>query len=281
VWRHASAIHAVSDDIWQRAISRGCPPDTLHRIIHGSVDGEFFDPGDRDHADVAGSEEHPLRVLSVGRLVWKKGHEFSLRAIRTLLDHGIHAELTIIGEGRLREALLFEAHDLGIAHAIHLAGAADRDEVRDAMREADVFLLSSLSEGFGIAVAEAQAMQLPVVSTDAEGLRENVLDGVTGFIVPRRDPEAIAEKLQCLAADPALRTSMGQAGRTRVLDRFRVEQEIDAIECLYHDVLDLPARARDRYESLRANGGPPGEPDIFAYLQLEEAFNERMQMTSS
>src|SRR5262249_3263236 len=105
------------------------------------------------------------------------------------------------------------------------------------MLQADVFLHAGISEGFCNAVLEAQAMMLPVVCSDADGLRENVVDGETGFVVPRRNPAALAEKLAGLAANPAQRQVLGAAGRRRVLSHFQVKDQIPAFERLYRQVL--------------------------------------------
>jgi colanic acid/amylovoran biosynthesis glycosyltransferase len=79
-------------------------------------------------------------------------------------------------------------------------------------------------------------MQLPVVCSDADGLPENVSDGITGFVVPRRDPEALAERLATLARDPALRAQFGRAGRDRVSIYFNLEQQLDAFSAFYEAV---------------------------------------------
>ena len=102
---------------------------------------------------------------------------------------------------------------------------------------ADVFLHAAVSEGFCNAVIEAQAMKLPVVCTDADGLPENVCEGETGFVVPRRDPEAMALGLSRLAADPSLRERMGRAGRRRVEKHFRIEDQIVAFDRAYARLL--------------------------------------------
>ena len=83
-------------------------------------------------------------------------------------------------------------------------------------------------------------MQLPVVTTDADGLPENVEDGTSGFIVPRRDPSALAGKLALLARSPELRHQMGLAGRTRVLEHFNQGQQMDAFEEFYNQLLNQP-----------------------------------------
>jgi colanic acid/amylovoran biosynthesis glycosyltransferase len=87
-------------------------------------------------------------------------------------------------------------------------------------------------------------MALPVVCTDADGLPENVADGVTGFVVPRRDPEAMAERLTALASDPELRWRMGRAGRQRVLKRFDLARQIDSFAAFYEQVLGEGPRRR-------------------------------------
>jgi colanic acid/amylovoran biosynthesis glycosyltransferase len=104
------------------------------------------------------------------------------------------------------------------------------------MEWADVFLHPSISEGFGVVVLEAQSMALPVVCTDADGLKENVVDGVTGFVVLRRNPQALAEKLKTLMRDSALRLQMGYAGRNRVVTSFRVEDQISAWEQFFQSI---------------------------------------------
>lgn len=139
------------------------------------------------------------------------------------------------------------------------------------MLEADVFVMPSISEGFGIVALEAQAMKLPVVCSDAEGLPENVQDMVTGFVVPRRDPERMAERLALLAGDAELRRAMGEAGRERVAHQFRVDQEIDAYERLYFETIDRQFQAHRLLSQLADS--PPAEPDMLALIRLEEEFS--------
>lgn len=239
VWTHATMIHCASEDLWQRLLQRGCPPDKPHRVVPDGIDIDVFDPGLRRHTEIIGAVDRPMQLLSVGRLVWKKGHEYAIHAMALLRDQGVHARLLIIGGGPMTDALRFTAWDLDLFDKVQLAGSLPRDQIRAAARRADVFVAASVSEGFGVAVLEAQAMMLPVVCTDAEGLSENVRDGQTGFVVPRRDPAAIANRLADIARDPNLRQRMGEAGRARVASTFRIDQEIDRFEWLYVDAIDL------------------------------------------
>jgi colanic acid/amylovoran biosynthesis glycosyltransferase len=234
VWDGADALHLLGEDLWQRAQRRGCPADKRHVLIPPAIDVNVFTPNKQHNRDYAG---RPLRILSVGRLDWRKGYEYSLQAIRMLFDQGVPCEYHLLGGGEYLEALSFARHQLGLDGEVELLGAQPHQVVRTQMAWADVFLHAAVSEGFCNAVIEAQAMSLPVVCSDAGGLPENVADGVTGFVVPRRNPRALADKLAQLAGDPGLRQRMGQAGRERVLRCFRLDDQIAAFEQLYREVL--------------------------------------------
>jgi colanic acid/amylovoran biosynthesis glycosyltransferase len=237
VWEQADALHVLGEGLWQRARQRGCPPTKPHVRIPPAIDTAFFDPGNDVRAKA--SSDRPMRILSVGRLTWEKGYEYAVEAVRFLLDQGVRSELRIIGDGVMLEPLTFARHQLGVGKSVQFLGGLPRTMVRDEMLAADVFLHSSVSEGFGNAVIEAQAMGLPVVSSDAGGLPENVVDGETGFVVPRRDSQALADKLAALARDPDLRQRMGQAGRKRIIEWFQTADQIEAFDRLYGSVLPV------------------------------------------
>ena len=234
VWQRAAALHLLGEDLWCRAVRRGCPPEKPHALIAPAIDAGFFDPTGRERPTNAGKL---LRILSVGRLEWKKGYEDALVAVRKLLDRGIDCEYRILGDGDFLGALAFGRHQLGLADRVTFLGAGSRDDVRAEMLKADVLLHAAVSEGFCNAVLEAQAMKLPVVCTDADGLPENVENGVTGIVVARGNPEALADAVAELAADPERRRRMGEAGRARVAARFRPEEQISAFTDLYRGVL--------------------------------------------
>ena len=236
VWDRADALHLLGQDLWERAQRRGCPADKHHVLIPPAIDTRLFVPGERGAGERPIASGRPLRVVSVGRLEWKKGYEYALQAVKRVVDAGVPVEYTIVGDGKYREAVAYCRHELGLEAVVKLAGAVPPAEVREHLRRADVFLHAAVSEGFCNAVLEAQAMELPVVTSDADGLPENVEHGVTGYVVPRRDPAALAEKLILLAGDPALRQRMGQAGRERVRRCFDLDRQIDAFASLYESL---------------------------------------------
>jgi colanic acid/amylovoran biosynthesis glycosyltransferase len=230
VWRRADAIHCLGEDLWQRAQRRGCPPDMRHALIPPAVDTARFAPHPEPKAG------GPLTILTVARLHWKKGHVYGLQAVRELVDAGVELEYRIVGTGPHADAVHAAVDDLGLADHVRLLGAVRHDGVLAEMRAADLLLHPAVSEGFGNAVMEAQAAGLPIVCTDADGLRENIADGETGFAVARRDPAALAAAITRLT-DPALRERMGAAGRRRVAERFPPDQQIDAFVALYEETL--------------------------------------------
>lgn len=230
VWRDADAIHVLGDDLWRRVLERGCPADKPHAVIPPAVDVAFFRPAADDRR-----AEAPLRVLSVGRLEWKKGYDYGLLAIRRALDAGADLEYRLVGEGSAEDEIRYAVDDLRLRDRVRLLGRLTREEVREELGAADLLLHPSVSEGFGNAVLEAQAMEVPVVATDAEGLAENVADGLTGYVVPRRDPAALAERILELAADPARRRELGRAGRARAAERFDPQRQLDAWVSFFED----------------------------------------------
>ena len=144
----------------------------------------------------------------------------ALRALRAVLDRGVAARLSVLGEGPGRPALEAVARELGLGAAVRFAGSVAEDGVREALGRADLFLLPSHAEPLGVVVMEAMAMGVPVVVTRAGGVPEIVTDGVDGVMVPPGDPGALAAAIVDLAADPGRRGALADAGRRAVVERF-------------------------------------------------------------
>ncbi len=239
IWKRVNAIHLLGEDLWQRAQKRGCPIDKPHILIPPSIDTDFFRLREKNQNQILlGTIENPFRVLSVGRIEWKKGYEFSLQAVKQLIEQGIHCQYRIVGSGDFMDAVAFTIHQLGLETNVELMGSMTPLEVHQQMLWGHVLLHLAVSEGFCNAVLEAQAMQLPVVCSDADGLRENISDGESGFVVKRRDPIGAADKLHFLVNNPALRKKMGQAGRARVLNFFQINNQISSFEKFYFQLLE-------------------------------------------
>jgi glycosyltransferase involved in cell wall biosynthesis len=155
------------------------------------------------------------RVIgTVGRLNWAKDQAGLIRAFRLLRERQPDAVLVLIGDGELRGALQQTAHDEGVADSVHFLG--DRNDVRELLQGLDLFVLSSVSEGYSMALLEACAVALPIVATDVGGNGEIVRDGETGRLVPASDAAALAAGMLALLERPAQAAAMAQAARAWV-----------------------------------------------------------------
>jgi colanic acid/amylovoran biosynthesis glycosyltransferase len=237
--QQAAAVHCVSSDIQQSVIGLGVSPDRC-RVIHPAVDPEFFSP------PAYPPDNQRFSLISTGSLIWRKSYETMITALKHLVDAGIDAELHIIGEGPERQHILYTIHDLGLQERVTLHGHLAPNKVRDQLQNADCFVLSSLSEGIANAGLEAMSCDLPVVTTNCGGMREAITDGVEGFIVPLRDPHAMATALHKLGCDPTLRSRMGAAGRSRVIADFKLEDQISAFLSLLRTISKSNGLDRDQ-----------------------------------
>jgi len=165
-----------------------------------------------------------VRLLSVGRLVQKKGLEFGVRAAAALqaANPKVQIDYSIIGDGPLRDDLARLAEDLGAASTVRLVGARPSVEVMQWMHDADVYLLPSVMEQAGYVLLEAQASGLPVVATRVGGVPEMVREGRSALLVEPGDVRATVHALQRLLDQPDMWPRMGQAGRRHVEDQFDV-----------------------------------------------------------
>ena len=162
----------------------------------------------------------PPVLLTVARLVHRKGIDTVLQAIHPLLDRSPDLQYWIVGNGPARKSLEQQAQELGLTHAVRFMDSVSDSELPDIYRRATVFVMPSRAdyhagsvEGFGIVYLEASASGLPVVAARSGGAAEAVLENETGLLVPPDDPQTLAHALLRLLNDPALRQRMGRAGR--------------------------------------------------------------------
>ena len=178
--------------------------------------------------------ENPVALLSVGRLVAKKGYEDLLEAL-ALLPTGLEWRFVHIGGGPLRNALLHQAVRLGLSRKIEWRGALAQPDVLESYRQADLFVLASRvtkdgdRDGLPNVLVEAQSQQLACVATDVSGIPELIEKGVTGLLVPPDDPVRLSQAISTLVRDPARRAAMGAAGERRVHSNFAMQSGIDVL----------------------------------------------------
>lgn len=237
-------VIAVCEMARQLEIERArVPPDKVVTIYNGVDTGQFAAP---DAPAVARSRMAlgipagvPL-VGAVGRLHRQKGFADLITALAQVREHFPAVRLLLVGDGELRGDLEARAQSLGLSRVVRFAGP--RTDVPAILAGLDLFVLPSLWEGLPNVVLEAMAAGLPVVATAVGGTPEVVVDGISGLLVPPRDPAALAEALVLLLRDSGLRRKMAQAGRERVEQCFSVEQMVRKTEDLYETLLNSASR---------------------------------------
>ncbi|WP_244434150.1 glycosyltransferase family 4 protein [Azospirillum sp. B506] len=204
-------------------------------VYHGLDLSRFPAPPDRtDAAQRDGSTpDRAVEILSVGRLVEKKGYDRLLDALATLPD-GLHWRLVHIGSGDLKQALRAQAERLGLSDRITWRGAQDQAAVIEALRRADLFVLTSVVAGDGDrdglpnVLMEAASQRLAILSTAVSAIPEFIADGTHGLLTDG-SPSAIAAGLERLAGDPALRLRLGEAAHDRLRAEFGMTAGIDRL----------------------------------------------------
>lgn len=212
-------VHSISDSLYNKALALGLSSEIPYQKITPAIDSEKFCEKRQYRM------KQPIRIVSVGRLTWQKGFEYALQALSEL---DVDFRYTIIGDGTDWERLKFAAYQLGILDKVSFAGKQSHGKIAAYLRESDIYLQPSVQEGFCNAVLESQASGLICIVSDAEGLPENVEDGKSGFVVPRRNPEALAEKIKQVISMPQeeLQTISDYAVE-RVRKQFDIKDQIE------------------------------------------------------
>lgn len=200
-------------------------------VILNGVDTKLFHPGKFDN-----EQEHRLvRIGIVARLSAEKDHQTLLIACKLLAVQTSCFHLEIIGDGPLRDTLEKTVRALGIETYVSFSGM--RHDVAELLRQLDVFVLSSTTEGISLTLLEAMATKLPVVATNVGGNPEVVIDNETGYLVPSQNPDEMARKLLLLINDKNLRLQMGEKGCARVNSQFSIKETTRMYEELYSSIL--------------------------------------------
>ena len=218
-------IFCVSDEVRQAFLGVYPAYEGKTGVFHNLIDKEIRRRAAEDGGFADGFDG--LRLLTVGRLVRQKSIETSIRAMRLLKDRGVRARWYVLGEGEERPALEREIARLGLERDFLLPGVIDNPY--PCYRQADIYVHCSRFEGRSIAVQEAQTLGKPIVVSDCSGNREQVTDGEDGLLVELQ-PEAIADAVERLSTDEALRERLARGAAART---FRDED----IQKLFIDII--------------------------------------------
>ncbi len=243
IWLHQrmDAVLGNSRPVVQQLIQEEHAPADRSLLLYNGIQVPDIDLESRaKQREILGLEDHCVAMMIVANLIAYKGHADLLEAcshMKAISKTGQNWRLFIIGNDsqKIQGQLEDQARELGIAE--HICFLGPRRDVPQLLPAADIGILASHEEGFSNAILEMMAAGLPTVVTNVGGNSEAVLDGETGFVVPPRDPNAMAKALETLLNTPNQRVAMGREGRTRIETTFTLDRCVKRYETLYNGIL--------------------------------------------
>ena len=236
VAKRADSVIAISDAVNRYMQGAGLPAGKLKTVHYGMspVPPPSIAEVERLRAQW-GVGERELLFVTVARLVPQKALHVLVEAYRRYRAMSVvPSRLCIVGDGPLRDALMSQVRESGLDPHVVLAGR--RADIPVVMRAQDVFVLSSVHEGFGLVLLEAMDAARPIIATRVSAIPEVVEDGVSGTLVTSDDPDAFAAAMLAME-DSRLRARFGEAGRAGLLERFPVERMVSQTLAVYSEAL--------------------------------------------
>jgi colanic acid/amylovoran biosynthesis glycosyltransferase len=222
-----SGFHSVSQAISKEGDKIYNSPNKIDQVVYTGLDPSKFE------FDSLVVQSELLKIISVGRPHWKKGYNYAIKACALLHQKRIDFKYTIVG-AEDNEELLFLINELGLQNNVILTSKLPQQEVFEIMTLSDVFLLPSLEEGIANVAVEAIALGCPVISTNCGGMEELITHNEEGFIIPTRDPEAIAN--QIIELNEVELNPIKLASRKKVEKQHSELKMIEGMIKLYNDV---------------------------------------------
>ncbi len=227
-----TAIICVSYYDYDLALHYGVAPSEKLTVIHNGVDPKVFQNRDPGAVRAALQIQDSPVLTMVGRLAPPKD-PFTLLEAWALLDE--KPFLLLVGAGELLDPIGSYLENRPGRERVRLLG--ERHDIESILMATDIFVLSSRKEGLPYTIIEAMMAGLPVVASQVGGLPELVDEGITGYLVPAREPVALANAIQRLLKDKVLRQRMGAQGRTKALQAFTLDQMLTKTQRIYEEVL--------------------------------------------
>lgn len=232
LFRSANAVLALSNEMQDRLRNAGCPDAKIHK------QPLMIDVNEYPFRKRTLPIDKPIEILTVARLVEKKGIRYAVKALGRL-ETDQEIRFRIIGDGPQSENIKKTAAALGLDENVKILGFRDHEEVKEWLNRSHLFILPSVTaengdrEGTPTILLEAQAAGLPVVSTQHAGIPEIVSDGESGLLVPERDVKSLADALQTLLSQPERWPEMGKAGRRFVKEQHTPSTLVEDLEEVY------------------------------------------------
>ena len=232
--RVARAVVTVSD-FGVRFLREKYPANAakIHRVYNGIDLGRF------PRAEFTAT---PAAIISIGRLIEKKGFGDLIEACRILRERSVEFRCEVIGDGPLKSSLRDQITAAGLTTVVALTGPLPQGDVIERLTQSALFVLPCVTEAGGgldnlpTVVMEAMAAGLPVVSTALGGVPEMVRDGITGRLVPQHQPVALADAIAQIMADKRLARSLGEAGRQRAAEIFAIDKSAEELRALFQQI---------------------------------------------
>ena len=237
--RTSSRIVGVSEKVASQVVREHKVPSSKISVVQNGVNPESFKPDAlrRKHKRATlGIAEGETAFITIGRLVEEKDYPVLLKAAASLNRQGYNLRVLFAGDGPERNRLKSISSELGLAGRAVFLGT--RHDIPGLLNAADVFCLSSYTEGSPMSIIEAMASGLPVVATSCGGVAELVNDGQTGYLIPVKDHQALATAMARLVNDSSLVSNLGANARKIQMKNFSISAMADAYLAIYRQVLD-------------------------------------------
>lgn len=238
LFREGELFCPVSMSLKKRIVDAGCQEKKIV-VLRSGIDCKKFSYFQKNFSD-----EEPTKIITIGRLVEKKGIQYALESISRLTKSGRNVRYFVVGDGPLRSDLECLIEDLEIESHVQLLGWRNQDKVIQLLQSMDILVAPSITatngdqEGIPNVVKEAMALGLPVISTFHSGIPELVEDGVSGFLVKERDVDSLTNKLAYMVDHPEIWSNMGKAGSECVRKYYDMNELNDQLVELYRKTLN-------------------------------------------
>ncbi len=233
--KKSKAVIAISDSVKEHLIKINNIPENKVQVIYNGIDIDRIDKIVKDTANEINNDK--VIIGTIGRLHPIKGIDVLLNAFKMILDNHPNTYLELIGDGEIRSNLESQSKTLRINENVNFLGQLLPQDTIKRLNTWDVFVLSSLSEGFGIVIIEAMALSKPVVASKVGGVLGIVEDKITGYFVQPQNPIELSEKILNLIYNPYNRKAMGILGRKRIEKKFNITRTVSEYEMLYENIL--------------------------------------------
>jgi glycosyltransferase involved in cell wall biosynthesis len=234
---NTSLAVGVSHPVVQQLIEDGMASERVEVVLNG-IDNDYQDLAEAvDLRQLLGLGPRDFIAITVGSLIHRKGIDLLIRALAWLVHRDIPAHLVIVGDGPEKAALQDHVQNYRVQNQVHFLG--ERTDVAALLRGgADVLVSGAREEVFGLTLAEANLAALPVIAPWVGGIPEVIEHHETGILVPPENHHAIARAIQRLYRTPRLKNELGETGRSRVLDKFTIRENVLRFQTIYMELIE-------------------------------------------